>query len=256
MSEISMEAGFSKVKTILVSQPDPGEKSPYGELAKKHKVKVDFRPFTQVDGVSVNDFRKSRVILSDYGSIIFNSKNAIDNYFKVAAAVKYDTPSTIKYFCISEQIAVYLQKYIQMRKRKVFFGKGKLDEIIPMMQKHKEDKYLIPCSENPEAAFIALAQSKGFDITPSLMYRTVSSDLSDLADVKYDILVFFNPLAIKSLFENFSDFKQEKTRLAVFGKTTEEAALRHGLVPNIIAPSVTLPSMAMALEDYIKRANK
>jgi uroporphyrinogen-III synthase len=253
VENIAETNALSKIKSILISQPDPGEKSPYAEIVKKYKLKLDFRPFTQVEGTSVNDFRKSRIILSDYTAVFFNSKGAIDHYFRLAAAVKYEPPANLKYFCISESIGVYLQKYVQMRKRKVFFGKGKFDDFFPLMQKHKEDNYLLPSSENPEMAFLAAAAAKGYKIQTSLMYRTVSSDLSDLADVKYDILAFFNPLGIKSLFENFPDFKQDKTRLAVYGRATEEAALNHNLQVNILAPTPEFPSMAMALEEYIKK---
>lgn len=246
-----------KVKSVLVSQPKPEtEKSPYFDLANNYKVKVDFRPFIHVEGVSTKDFRAQRINFNDFDSIIFTSRNAIDYFFKSAEETRYNVPETMKYFCISDAISFYLQKYVQYRKRKVFTGKQTFEELIPVIKKHKEGNFLLPCSDIVSPNIPAALNKENIKYTNAVLYRTVCSDLSDLKDVNYDVLAFFSPSGIKSLFQNFPDFKQNDTRIAVFGSTTSKAAEESGLRIDICAPQPEAPSMTKALELYIKNANK
>lgn len=251
------ESNYPKVKTILVSQPRPeSEKSPYFELAKKYNIKIDFRPFIKVEGVSARDFRKDKIVISDYTAILFNSRNAIDNFFRMCEEMRIEMPIDTRYFCISENIGVYVQKYIQMRKRKVFFGDGKMEDLLPYMLKYKNEKFLLPCSDVMSGGFIAEAHKINIDIKQAVMFRTVSCDLSDLADIKYDMLAFFSPSGIKSLFENFPEFEQGNTRIAGFGAQTHAAMTERNLRIDVPAPTPEAPSMTMAIEAYIKKVNK
>lgn len=246
-----------KVKTILVSQPKPdSERSPYFDVASKHKVAIDFRPFIHVEGVSEIDFRKERVNILDHTAVIFTSRNAVDHYFRIAEESRMTIPDDMKYFCISESTAYYLQKYVVYRKRKIFHGKQRFADLIDVMKKHKKEKFLLPCSDILKASIPELLEKNKFDYTKATLYRTVCSDLSDLENVFYDMLVFFSPAGIESLFMNFPDFKQNNTRIAVFGPTTAKAAKEAGLKIDIQAPTQQAPSMTMAIENYIKEHNK
>lgn len=246
-----------KVKTILVSQPEPKvENSPYFELAEKQKVKIDFRPFIHVEGVPNKEVRAQKVDLKDYTAIILTSRNAVDHFFRIAEEMRYKVPDTLKYFCLSEAVAYYLQKYVVYRKRKIYVGQKSFSELTPMIKKYKNEKFLLPCSDVLKPEVPEILNNLKVNWKQATFYRTVISDLSDLKDVYYDILVFFSPSGIKSLFENFPDFEQNDTRIAVFGNTTERAAEEMGLRIDIQAPSKETPSMTMALEKYIIEANK
>jgi len=247
-----------KVKTILISQPTPENgKSPYFDLAKKHKLTVDFRPFIHVEGVNWKDFRKkNRVNLPDFTAIIFTSKNAIEHFFRVCKEARIEMPAQTKYICRSEAIGLYLQKYIQYRKRKVFFGKGSYKDLQTLLKKHKTEKYLLPCSDVNTRSFPEFLTENEFDWTEAVIYKTVSSDLSDLENIFYDMIVFFSPLGLKSLFENFPDFEQKNTRLAVFGPATAKSMEDYDLRIDIRAPAPASPSMTMAIEKYVTTANK
>ena len=246
-----------KVKSVLVSQPKPEtEKSPYFDLADNCKVKVDFRSFIHVEGVPSKEFRLQKINLLDYNAVIFTSRNAVDHYFRAAEEMRIKVPDDMKYFCISESTAFYLQKYIVYRKRKIFFGQQTFADLISVLKKHKECKFLLPSSDILRQNIPALLDEHEFDYKIATLYRTVCSDLSDLKDVNYDVLVFFSPSGIKSLYQNFPDFKQNNTRIAVFGPTTAQAAQDSGLNVDISAPSPESPSMTKALELYIKKANK
>lgn len=246
-----------KVKTILVSQPEPEtEKSPYFDLSENCKVKVDFRPFIHVEGIDSKEFRQQRVTLQDYGAVIFTSRNAVDHFFRIAEETRYSVPDSLKYFCISESTAYYLQKYVVYRKRKIFHGRQKIADLIPLIKKHKKEKFLLPCSDILKQEIPETLEKNEIDFTKAMLYRTVCSDLSDLENVNYDVLVFFSPAGITSLYENFPNFKQNDTRIAVFGATTAKAAEKAGLKINIAAPKPEAPSMTMALEQYIKKSNK
>ncbi len=246
-----------KIKSILVTQPEPTAlKSPYSELAESTSVKIDFRPFIQVEGVTAKEFRQTRIHINDFSAIIFNSRTAIDHFFRLAQELRVPIPDTMKYFCISESVAFYLQKYIVYRKRKIFHANGALPDLADIMKKHKEEQYLVPLSDIHSQEIPRLLDKGGFKYTTAVLYRTVSSDLQDLKDINYDILVFFSPSGIKSLFTNFPDFKQNDTKIACFGSTTAQAVREAGLVADIEAPTPEAPSMTMALEQYIKNMNK
>jgi uroporphyrinogen-III synthase len=246
-----------KVKTILVSQPEPKvENSPYFEIQHKLKVKVDFRPFIHVEGVNAKDVRAQKVDLNNYSAIILTSKNSIDHFFRVAEEMRFKVPETMKYFCQSEAIAFYLQKYVVYRKRKIYVGQKDFADLSPLIKKYKDEKFLLPASDQLNDDIPTVLNNLKVDWTPGTFYRTVMSDLTDLKDVYYDVLAFFSPTGIKSLFKNFPDFKQNETRIAVFGSTTQKEALEHGLRIDIMAPAPGTPSMTMALEKYITEANK
>lgn len=247
-----------KVKSVLVSQPKPEtEKSPYFDLSKDCKVKIDFRPFIHLEGVTGKDFRQQRVNFLDFSAVIFTSRNAIDYYFKTAEEARVTIPDDMKYFCISESTAFYLQKYIVYRKRKIFYGEQTFADLIKVLKKHnKDNKFLLPCSDILRQTIPDLLKENEIDYKCVNLYNTVCSDLSDLSDVNYDVLVFFSPSGIKSLFQNFPTFKQNDTRIAVFGPTTAKAAEDAGLNIDIAAPKPESPSMTKALELYIKKANK
>ena len=241
-----------KVKTILITQQDPGsEKNPYTDLAKKHKLKIDYRPFIHVAEVESLEFRQQRVDVLEHSAVIFTSRNAVDHYFRLCKEMRLTVPETMKYFCMSEAIAYYLQKYIQFRKRKIFFGHSTFAELMESIKKHKTEKFLLPCSDILKPSIPESLEKDKINFSKAIMYRTVCSDLSDLADVKYDMLVFFSPSDIESIFKNFPDFKQNKTRIAVFGTTTAKAVEDAKLRIDVMAPNPKAPSMSMAIELYI-----
>lgn len=246
-----------KVKTILISQPEPKlENSPYSELEEKLRVKIDFIPFIHVEGVSSKDIRQQKIDLTNYTAVILTSRNSVDHFFRIAEEMRYKVPDSLKYFCLSEAVAYYLQKYVVYRKRKIYVGKRTFAELSPYIKKYKNEKFLLPASDMLKPDVPKTLNKLGVDWKQGIFYKTVVSDLSHLRDVYYDILVFFSPTGIKSLFENFPDFEQNETKIAVFGNTTVKAAKEHGLVVNIQAPTPETPSMTMALQKYIKEANK
>ncbi|MCL4642017.1 MULTISPECIES: uroporphyrinogen-III synthase [Olivibacter] len=246
-----------KVKSILVTLPRPeNDKSPYFALASKYNLKLDFRAFIHVEGVPAREFRKERINLADFTAVIFTSRNAADHFFRICEEMRYEVPADLKYFCLSETIALYLQKYIQYRKRKIFFGKQTAQDLEEVLKKHAKEKFLYPCSDVANEETQNWLQENGYDFTPAVLFRTVVSDLSDLANVFYDIIVFFSPSSIQSLFENFPDFKQNDTRIAAFGPSTHQAIADRNLILDIAAPTPEAPSMTMAVEQYIKKVNK
>ena len=246
-----------KVKTILVSQPEPKvENSPYFDLQEKQRVKIDFRPFIHVEGVPAKEIRLEKVDLNHYTAIILTSRNAVDHFFRVAEEMRFKVPDTMKYFCQSEAVAFYLQKYVVYRKRKIYVGKRSFSELSPLIKKYKDEKFLLPNTDKVKLEVSETMNALGVNWKLATFYKTVISDLSDLADVYYDILVFFSPSGIDSLFHNFPDFKQNNTRIAVFGDTTIKAVEEKGLRVDIAAPTKETPSMTMALEKYIDKVNK
>ena len=242
-----------KIKNILVSQPEPSTvKSPYFELADKNNLKIDFRPFIQIEGIPAKEFRQTRIQILDHSGVIFTSRTAIDHFFRICQEMRLTVTDSLKYFCVSEATAFYLQKYIVYRKRKIFFANGRFSDLINVMKKHKDEKFLVPLSDIHKQEIPFLLEKEGYKYTKAILYRTVSSDLSDLSDIKYDVLVFFSPSGIKSLYQNFPDFMQNETRIASFGPSTAQAVRDAGLRLDIEAPSSLAPSMTMALEQYIK----
>ena len=249
-----VEETYKKVKTILISQPKP-ERSPYFELEEKYGLQIDWRPFIHVEGVSAKEFRRERIRPDEYSSIIFTSKIAIDHFFRLCEEMRIEISQDTKYFCLSEAIANYLQKFIVYRKRKVSFGVRRIQDLANALKKNKDESFLLPCSNLGAKAVLLYMESCGYSCKDAMMYRTVSSDLSDLTNVTYDVLVFFSPLGIKSLMDNFPDFLQNETRLAVFGNSTIEAVSEHGLQVNIQVKPPEYPSMTAALKAYLKKSN-
>ena len=246
-----------KVKSVLVSQPKPqAENSPYYEIEKRNKIKIDFRPFIQVVGIDAKEVRQQKIDFTKATAVIFTSRNAIDHFFRLAEELRFTVPDSMKYFCESEAIAFYLQKYIVYRKRKIYIGEKVFADLVPLLKKHKDESFLLPASDVLKPDVPKLLDSLNLNWQKATLFRTVSSDLTDLSDVKYDILVFFTPSGIKSLFENFPDFVQDNTRIAVFGKSTVDQAKEMGLRVDIEVPTKETPSMTMALDKYVKEANK
>lgn len=246
-----------KVKTILVSQPAPNiENSPYFDLSDKQKVKIDFRSFIHIEGVSSRDVRSQKIDFSNFSAVIFTSRNAVDNYFRLSEELRFKVPDSMKYFCLSEAVAFYLQKYVVYRKRKIYVGERSFDDLIKIMKKYKEETFLLPSSDKLKPEIPLALDNLKVKWERAILFKTVVSDLSDLKDVYYDILVFFSPSGIKSLFENFPNFKQDNTRIAVFGHSTVKAASDAGLRVDIEVPSKENVSMTSALEKYITEVNK
>jgi len=246
-----------KVKSILVTQPKPeSDKSPYYDLSEKYRVKIDFRPFIHVEPISAKDFRKDKVNIQEHTAVILTSRNAADHFFRMCNEMRINVPESLKYFCVSESTAYYLQKFVVYRKRKIFFGKQTIADLMDLIKKHKKEKFLVPCTDIHKQEIFDTLESHNIDYTKAVIYRTVASDLSDLANVNYDVLVFFSPSGITSLFKNFPKFRQNNTRIAAFGPTTAQAVIDAGLRLDIQAPVPAAPSMTMALEQYIKKNNK
>jgi uroporphyrinogen-III synthase len=245
-----------KVKSILVTQESPTDpNSPYLKLAEKFNLKIDFRPFIEVQPVPVKEFRKQKIDILAHTAIIFTSRNAVDHFFHICAELKIEMPADMKYFCISEQTSNYLQKYIVIRKRKIFTGLKTAQDLLEILKKHKGEKYLFPCSDIRKNDIPDFLRDGGFTFTEAIIYHTVASNLSDLENVFYDILAFFSPSGIHSLGVNFPNFKQNNTRIAAFGPTTAKAVRDAGLILDIEAPLPNAPSMTGAMELYIKKAN-
>lgn len=246
-----------EIKKILVSQPKPQtEKSPYFDLANKYNLQIDFHPFIQVEGVTAKEFKKSKINILDHTATIFTSRTAIDHFFRICKELKISVPESFKYFCISESTAYYLQKYIIYRKRKIFYGKKKFDDLLDVINKYKEEKFLLPLSDIHKQDIPKKLEKNKISFSKAIIYRTVINDLSDLRDVNYDILVFYSPSGIMSLLQNFPEFKQNDTKIASFGPTTAKAVSDAGLRLDIRAPMPNAPSMTMALEQFIKKSKK
>jgi len=240
-----------------VSQPEPSEaKSPYFDLAKKYNLKIDFKPFIQVKGVSIKDFRQQKINILDFSAVIFTSKTGIDHFFRICNELRITTPDTLKYFCITENVAFYLQKYIVYRKRKIFHGKAKFQDLIDVIVKHKEDYFFVPLSDPHNAEIPELLDNNNIKYMIGNLYKIVSSHFSNINDFQYDIIVFYSPSGIKSLKENFPDFVQGEIKIAAFGPTTACAVEHEGLRLDINAPNSKAPSMTMALDNYLKEHNR
>ncbi|MBO5823549.1 MAG: uroporphyrinogen-III synthase [Prevotella sp.] len=243
------------IKKILVSQPKPtGEKSPYFDLAARFNLDLVFRPFIKVEGLTSKEFRQQKVSILDYTAVVFTSRHAIDNYFTLAKEMRITIPEDMKYFCITETIALYIQKYVQYRKRKVFYGStGKIDDLIPSMVKHKNEKYLVPLSDVHNDTLKDLLDSKKLTHKECVMYRTVSNDFTqeEVDTFDYDMLVFFSPSGVDSLKKNFPNFEQGEIAIATFGPTTAKAAKEAGLRIDIEAPTEKYPSMTGAILHYL-----
>lgn len=246
------------IKKILVSQPKPAsDKSPYFEIASKRNVELVFRPFIKVEGLSAKEFRQQKVNILDYTAIIFTSRNAIDHFFMLCKELRINIPEDMKYFCITETIALYIQKYVQYRKRKVFFGStGKIDDLLPAMTKHKTEKFLTPLSDVHNDEISNLLDSKKLVHKEVVMYRTVSNDFKPEEKFDYDMLIFFSPSGIQALSKNFPNFEQKDIAIGTFGPTTAKAAKDAGLRVDMEAPSSKYPSITAALDHFIAEKNQ
>ena len=243
-----------KIKTILISQPEPSnENSPFSKLQKKYKIKIDFRPFIHVEGLKAKKVRSQKVDFSKFNNIVLTSRNAVDHFFRIAEEMRFKVPDQTKYFCQSEAVAFYLQKYVVYRKRKIYVGNNNFNDLESIFQKFIGEKYLVPTSGslNPKTASILDSYDISWDRVQ--LYKTVISDLSDLSNVSYDLLVFYSPSGIDSLFKNFPDFVQNKTLIAVYGKSTLQAAIEKNLKVDIEVPTEESRSMAEGIENYINR---
>jgi uroporphyrinogen-III synthase len=243
-----------KIKKILISQPKPElERSPYFEIAKNFGVEIHFRPFVQVEGIPAREFRKHRVDILSYTAIIMTSKNAVDHFFRICTEMRIIVPETMKYFCISETTAYYLQKYIQFRKRKIFFSNHSYADLVDLIRKkHKDDKYLLPCSDAPNEEYTNLLEREGIRYVKAPLYRAVNSDIKDINFSEYDMLVLFSSAGLNSLFSSFPDYKQNNTVIAAFGEQTARAVTGSGLKFHILAPQPNTPSMASAMDLYLR----
>jgi len=247
----------NKVKKILVSQPTPDpEKSPYADIIRKYNVKIDFFKFFKIIGLSAKDFRKQKVNIAESTAIVFTSKNAIDHFFRICAELRIPISENLKYFCTTEAIALYLQKYVIYRKRKVFFCNHDNNEMLDIVKKHKGEKFLLPCTEGFKTEIPSCLGKENIECTKAILYKTISEDLKKINILEYDMFVFFSPSGIKSLYENYPDFKKGDIAIAVFGNTTLEEAHKHGFEPDIIAPSLKCPSMIMAIDAFLEENHK
>ena len=247
-----------KIKKVLVSQPKPtSDKSPYFDIAEKYGVEIEFRPFIKVESLSAKEFRQQKVSILDHTAIVFTSRHAIDHFFNLCTDLRVTIPETMKYFCTSEQIALYIQKYVQYRKRKVFYGNtGKFADLLPSIVKHNSEKYFVPMSDVHNDEIKNALDAKKINHTEAVMYRTVSNDFSEDEKFDYDMLLFFSPAGIASLMKNFPNFEQKDIAIGCFGPATAKAVKDAGLRLDLEAPTVETPSMTAALDKFIAEQNK
>jgi uroporphyrinogen-III synthase len=247
-----------KIKNILVSQPKPAdlEKSPYGELCKKYNLKIDFHKFIKVEEVSAQEFRQAKGTFQGHTAVILTSRHAVDHFFRIAKELRYEIPDSTKYFCISESTAYYLQKYVQYRKRKIFHGKQNFEDLIEVLKKHTDEKFLVPSSDIHKQTMFQLLDKEKINYNKAVIYRTVASNLKNLDIESYDIITFFSPAGVKSLYKNFPKYEQNNSLIAAFGPTTAKAVKEAGLKLNIPAPTKSAPSMTMAIEEYLTNLAK
>lgn len=256
--QVAPQDRLQKVKTILITQPKPeNDRSPFFDLAQKYKLKIDWRAFIEVESITAKQFRRMHINLSEQTAVIFNSKNTIDQFFKIAAEIRYNPPPDLKYFCITESVALYLQKFIQYRKRKVFYADGTMADLGAHLLRFRDtDTFYFPCSNIRKNDIPDFLNKNKFKWNEAHIYRTVSADLSDLKDIFYDIIVFYSPADLTSVYDNFPDFQQNSTRIAAFGNLTAKAVLDKNLILDIQAPTPQTPSLSMAIENYLMKLQK
>lgn len=247
-----------KIKNILISQPEPpdAEKSPYTKLSEKYGLNIEYLKFFVIEGLTSKEFRIQKVDFLNFNAVIFTSKQAVDHYFRLAKELRLEIPEGMKYFCISESTAYYLQKYVQFRKRKIFHGQLNFNDLLDVIKKHREDKFLLPCSEIHKPEIPEILLNNNIDFQKAVIYKTAPTDLSNMDMSKYDMLVFFSPTGVKSLFENFPNYVQNDTLIAAFGATTHQAVKDMGLKLSIEVPTKTSPSMTMAIDEFLKNTKK
>lgn len=249
------EETYQRVQNILVSQPKPAQLTAYEQLEQRFKVRIDFVPFITVQGLTEKEYRKNRVYPNDYTAIVFTSRNAVEHFFRLCLDMRIKMSEETKYFCATENIANFLQKFINYRKRKVFFANRSITELKANIQRNKDEKFFLPCSDAGNPEVVAFFDSLKVPIQEAVMYRTANTDLSGLKDIKYDIIAFFSSLEVKSLFDNFPEFRQEDRRICVFGASAQRAVTDRGMRVDIQAGTPEAPSIAVALENYLKKSN-
>ena len=251
-----LEENYKRVQNILISQPKPAQRNAYDEIEKKYGVSIDFVPFVTLEGLTEKEYRKNRVYPNEYTAIVFTSKNSVDHFFRLCGEMRIKMSDDTKYFCATEAIANYLQNFIMFRKRKVFNGTKYITELKSYIIRNKEEKFYLPCSDKGNPEVTQFFKEIKVPIQEAVMYRTVNTDLTNLKDVKCDIIAFFSALEIKSMFDQFPDFKQEDRRVCVFGTSAQKAVVERGMNVNIQAGTPEAPSIAVALELYLKKSNK
>jgi len=244
-----------EISKILISQPQPtSEKSPYYDISKKYNVTIDFRPFIRVEPINIKEFRAQHINILDFTSVIFNARHGIDHFFRLCEELRVNVPETMRYFCVSESVAVYLHHYIHYRKRKVFYGStGKMSELITIMNKHTDEKYLLVTSDVRNEETMSTLENSKLNFTQAVMYKTVSNDFGSIDEFNYDMLLFFSPVGIASLQRNFPNYVQGKTIIGCFGAATAQAIKDAGLRLDLEAPAPGIPSMTMALDNFLKK---
>ncbi len=247
---------MAPVKNILISQPKPAQRQQYDEIERKFGVKVDFVPFTELEGLNAKEYRASKLYPDQFGCIVLTSRHAVDHFFRLCEEMRIKMSEDTKYFCNTEAVANYLQKFILFRKRKVFNGAKSVTELKQYVLKNKDEKFLLVTSGQGNADVTNFFKELKVPISEGQMYRTVYRDLKELSDIKYDIIAFFAPPEVASMFDNFPNFKQEDRRIAVFGAATQKAVQSRGLTPSIVAGTPEAPSIAVALEKYLIESNK
>ena len=246
-----------RVKYILVTQPKPEtEKSPYFALAKKFSLKIDFCPFVRVEPISATRFRKEKINIPDYPAVIFTSRNAVDQFFRMCTELRLTPPETTKYFCLSDSVAYYLQKYVIFRKRKIFFGRQTVEDLLSVIRKHQEEKYLVPCSDTPKQRVLEVLKERGLNFKKAVIYKALCADLSEINIRQYDVLVLFSPLDVKALQKNFPKFRQSSLRIAAFGPAVSQAVSKAKLRLDIMAPIPGASSMPIVLEQFLRKNNR
>lgn len=246
----------TKISSILITQSQAADSKVYQDLVTRFKVKIDFKPFIEIQAVDAKEFRKQKINISEYTAVVFTSKHAVDHFYRLCTEMKVEVNADWKYFCITEATANYLQKYVQVRKRKVFVGQKNAQDLIEVFKKHKTEKFLFPCSNIRTPEIPDYFTKNNFQFKEAIMYCTVPTDLQEIKDINYDIIAFFSPSGVQSLLHNFPEFQQNNTKMAAFGITTAKAIIDSGFIAHIEAPQPNLPSMAAALEAFIEKTNK
>ena len=241
------------IKKILLSQETPMNKAPYDSLVEKFGVQIDFKPFFLIEPLTSREFRTQRLNILDFTAIVFSARHTIDAFFRICDELRIKVPETMKYFCTTEAVAMYLQKHIVFRKRKIFYGNGTPSSVIDLIgPKHKDEKFLIATSDSSNVDTLTrLFQAQGLDYTTSVFVKSVPQDLKDVDLESYDLVVFYNPADLKSLYANFPEFKPGNARFVTFGKQIVKAMEEAGLPVEIQAPTPEAPSVARALELYL-----
>lgn len=250
---INGNSAKSGIKSILITQPKPeNDKNPYFELARKHNISVEFKPFIHLEGVTAKEFRKQKINPADFSALIFTSRSAVDQFFKLCDDLRVRMSPDAKYYCMTEAIALYLQKYILFRKRKVFFGDGTFQGLTEIIEKHRDgEKFLMPCSDNHKSDTSDYLRKKKYEFAEAVIFKTVSVELTETELRRYDMVVFFTPTGVNALKQNFPDFKQKSLKIGAFGPVTAQAVMDAGLHIDLVAPAPQAPSMTMAIDNYL-----